>query len=221
METILIVEDDFIIRTELKKLLESNNYKVELFTLFLEDIKKVIYESTPSLVLLDINLPNKDGFAICKEIRKVSKVPIIFVTSSEKEEDELKSILLGGDDFVTKPYNKTILLEKIKRALEKNNPVNYKELCYNNVVLDLHLSLIRYDDKEIELTRNEFLILYYFFLNPKKIITKEELLEYLWNDKYYLNENVLTVNIKRLRVKLEEIGITNFIKTIHGKGYSI
>lgn len=221
METILIVEDDFIIRTELKKLLESNNYKVELFTLFLEDIKKVIEESTPSLVLLDINLPNKDGFAICKEIRKVSKVPIIFVTSSEKEEDELKSILLGGDDFVTKPYNKTILLEKIKRALEKNNPVNYKELCYNNVVLDLHLSLIRYDDKEIELTRNEFLILYYFFLNPKKIITKEELLEYLWNDKYYLNENVLTVNIKRLRVKLEEIGITNFIKTIHGKGYSI
>ncbi len=221
METILIVEDDFIIRTELKKLLESNNYKVELFTLFLEDIKKVIDESTPSLVLLDINLPNKDGFAICKEIRKVSKVPIIFVTSSEKEEDELKSILLGGDDFVTKPYNKTILLEKIKRALEKNNPVNYKELCYNNVVLDLHLSLIRYDDKEIELTRNEFLILYYFFLNPKKIITKEELLEYLWNDKYYLNENVLTVNIKRLRVKLEEIGITNFIKTIHGKGYSI
>jgi len=221
VETILIVEDDFIIRTELKKLLESNNYKVELFTLFLEDIKKVIDESTPSLVLLDINLPNKDGFAICKEIRKVSKVPIIFVTSSEKEEDELKSILLGGDDFVTKPYNKTILLEKIKRALEKNNPVNYKELCYNNVVLDLHLSLIRYDDKEIELTRNEFLILYYFFLNPKKIITKEELLEYLWNDKYYLNENVLTVNIKRLRVKLEEIGITNFIKTIHGKGYSI
>lgn len=221
METILIVEDDFIIRTELKKLLESNNYKVELFTLFLEDIKKVIDESTPSLVLLDINLPNKDGFAICKEIRKVSKVPIIFVTSSEKEEDELKSILLGGDDFVTKPYNKTILLEKIKRALEKNNPVNYKELCYNNVVLDLHLSLIRYDDKEIELTRNEFLILYYFFLNPEKIITKEELLEYLWNDKYYLNENVLTVNIKRLRVKLEEIGITNFIKTIHGKGYSI
>ena len=221
METILIVEDDFIIRTELKKLLESNNYKVELFTLFLEDIKKVIDESTPSLVLLDINLPNKDGFAICKEIRKVSKVPIIFVTSSEKEEDELKSILLGGDDFVTKPYNKTILLEKIKRALEKNNPVNYKELCYNNVVLDLHLSLIRYDDKEIELTRNEFLILYYFFLNPKKIITKEEFLEYLWNDKYYLNENVLTVNIKRLRVKLEEIGITNFIKTIHGKGYSI
>ena len=221
METILIVEDDFIIRTELKKLLESNNYKVELFTLFLEDIKKVIDESTPSLVLLDINLPNKDGFAICKEIRKVSKVPIIFVTSSEKEEDELKSILLGGDDFVTKSYNKTSLLEKIKRALEKNNPVNYKELCYNNVVLDLHLSLIRYDDKEIELTRNEFLILYYFFLNPKKIITKEELLEYLWNDKYYLNENVLTVNIKRLRVKLEEIGITNFIKTIHGKGYSI
>ena len=194
---------------------------MELFTLFLEDIKKVIDESTPSLVLLDINLPNKDGFAICKEIRKVSKVPIIFVTSSEKEEDELKSILLGGDDFVTKPYNKTILLEKIKRALEKNNPVNYKELCYNNVVLDLHLSLIRYDDKEIELTRNEFLILYYFFLNSKKIITKEELLEYLWNDKYYLNENVLTVNIKRLRVKLEEIGITNFIKTIHGKGYSI
>ena len=123
METILIVEDDFIIRTELKKLLESNNYKVELFTLFLEDIKKVIDESTPSLVLLDINLPNKDGFAICKEIRKVSKVPIIFVTSSEKEEDELKSILLGGDDFVTKPYNKTILLEKIKRALEKNTGI--------------------------------------------------------------------------------------------------
>ena len=129
--------------------------------------------------------------------------------------------LLGGDDFITKPYNKTILLEKIKRALRQFDPIQYKELKVKDMVLDLHLSIVKHNDKEVELTRNEFHILYYFFMNPDKLITKEELLDYLWNEKYYLDDNILNVNLNRLRKKLKEIDQPDFIKTIRGQGYQI
>ena len=129
--------------------------------------------------------------------------------------------LSGGDDFITKPYNKTILLEKIKRALRQFDPIQYKELKVKDMVLDLHLSIVKHNDKEVELTRNEFHILYYFFMNPDKLITKEELLDYLWNEKYYLDDNILNVNLNRLRKKLKEIDQPDFIKTIRGQGYQI
>ena len=109
----------------------------------------------------------------------------------------------------------------MKRTIKKQNPIQYKEINVNGVTLDLHLSLVKYQNNSIELTRNEFLLLYYFFINPKKIITKEELLDYLWNEKYYLDDNILTVNINRLRKKLEEIGLQDFITTIRKKGYKI
>ena len=129
--------------------------------------------------------------------------------------------LSGGDDFITKPYNKSILLEKIKRALRQFDPIQYKELKVKDMVLDLHLSIVKHNDKEVELTRNEFHILYYFFMNPDKLITKEELLDYLWNEKYYLDDNILNVNLNRLRKKLKEIDQPDFIKTIRGQGYQI
>lgn len=129
--------------------------------------------------------------------------------------------LSGGDDFITKPYNKSILLEKIKRALRQFDPIQYKELKVKDMVLDLHLSIVKHNDKEVELTRNEFHILYYFFMNPDKFITKEELLDYLWNEKYYLDDNILNVNLNRLRKKLKEIDQPDFIKTIRGQGYQI
>src|SRR5699024_9635980 len=136
-------------------------------------------------------------------------------------EDEIKSIRVGGVDFITKPYNKIVLLEKIKRALKLNNPINFRELTKNGYALDLHLSILKYQDKEIELTRNEFRILYYFFTNSGRLITKDELLEKLWNDKYYLDDNILSVNINRLRNKAKEIGITDFLTNIRGKGYKL
>ena len=218
---ILLVEDDPKIRQELKVLLENNQYEIAMIEDFTKDITEEINKIAKDLVLLDINLPNQNGFDICKKIKENASVPIIFVTSCTGEESELKSILSGGDDFITKPYNKDILLEKMKRTIKKQNPIQYKEINVNGVTLDLHLSLVKYQNNSIELTRNEFLLLYYFFLNPKKIITKEELLDYLWNEKYYLDDNILTVNINRLRKKLEEIGLQDFITTIRKKGYKI
>lgn len=218
---ILLVEDDPKIRQELKVLLENNQYDIAMIEGFTKDITEEINKIAKDLILLDINLPNQNGFDICKKIKEKESVPIIFVTSCTGEESELKSILSGGDDFITKPYNKDILLEKMKRTIKKQNPIQYKEINVNGVTLDLHLSLVKYQNNSIELTRNEFLLLYYFFINPKKIITKEELLDYLWNEKYYLDDNILTVNINRLRKKLEEIGLQDFITTIRKKGYKI
>ena len=217
---LLIVEDDFKIREELKILLESEGYQVEVIASFQNIIQDIIGKEY-DLLLLDINLPNENGFTICKEIKKHKQAPIIFVTSRNKEEDELNSILSGGDDFVVKPYNKYILLEKIRRALKLNDPTRHKELAVHDVLLDLHLSKVKYQEKEVELTRNEFRILYYLFLHVGQVLSKEKLIQYLWNDEYYLDETILLVNINRLRKKLEDIGLNDFVKTKRGVGYFV
>ena len=220
MEKILIIEDDKTIREELSILLINNNYDVSSIEEFL-DIEKSIKDINPDLILLDINLPNTDGFEVIKKIKKVTLKPVIFVTSRNTLEDELRSLNSGGYDFITKPYNKELLLLKIRKCLDEVNPKNHKELIVNGVVLDLHLSLIKYQDKEIELTRNEFLLMYYLFLNYPNILSKDMLIEYLWNDKFYLDENILIVNINRLRNKLRDIGLDDFIKTVRGVGYKL
>ena len=217
---ILIVEDDFKIREELKILLENEGYQAEVINSF-QNIAQDIMNQEYDLLLLDINLPNENGFMICKEIKKYRQTPIIFVTSRDTEEDELNSLLSGGDDFVTKPYNKYILLEKISRALKLNDPMRYKELVVHGVVLNLPFSTVKFQDQEVELTRNEFRILYYLFLNAGQVLSKEKLTQYLWNDQYYLDETILLVNINRLRKKIEDIGLTDFVKTKRGVGYYV
>ena len=220
MEKILIIEDDKTIREELSILLTNNNYIVSSIEEF-PDIENSIKDINPDLILLDINLPNTDGFEVIKKIKKVTLKPVIFVTSRNALEDELRSLNSGGYDFITKPYNKELLLLKIRKCLDEVNPKNHKELIVNGVVLDLHLSKIKYQDKEIELTRNEFLLIYYLFLNYPNILSKDMLIEYLWNDKFYLDENILIVNINRLRNKLRDIGLDDFIKTVRGVGYKL
>ncbi len=220
MEKILIIEDDKVIREELSILLTNNNYDVSNTTDFL-NIEKVIENIKPDLILLDINLPNISGYEVIKIIKKVTSKPVIFVTSRNTIEDELKSLRSGGYDFITKPYNKELLLLKIRRCLDEVNPKNHKDLVVNGVVLDLHLSKLKYQDKEIELTRNEFLLMYYLFLNYPNVLSKDTLIEYLWNDQFYLDENILIVNINRLRNKLRDIGLDNFIKTVRGVGYKL
>ena len=220
MEKILIIEDDKTIREELSILLTNNNYNVNSIEDFL-DIEDSLKEINPDLILLDINLPNTNGFEVIKKIKKVTLKPVIFVTSRNTLEDELKSLKSGGYDFITKPYNKELLLLKIRKCLDEVNPKNHKELVVNGVILDLHLSLIKYQDKEIELTRNEFLLMYYLFLNYPNTLSKDMLIEYLWNDKFYLDENILIVNINRLRNKLRDIGLDDFIKTVRGVGYKL
>lgn len=217
---IVIVEDDKILREKLSLFLENNGYN----TISIIDFKNAyeeILNINADLILLDINLPYSDGFEICKKVKEKFQVPIIFVTSRDTTQDEIKSIQVGGFDFITKPYDKTMLLGKIKRALKINNPVNYRDLTKNGYTLDLHLSLLKHQDKEIELTRNEFRILYYFFINSDRVITKEELLDKLWNDKYYLDDNILAVNINRLRKKAKEIGIDNLLSNVKGEGYKL
>ena len=182
MEKILIIEDDKTIREELSILLTNNKYNVSSIDEFF-DIEKSIKEINPDLVLLDINLPNTNGYEVIKKIKKVTLKPVIFVTSRNTLEDEIKSLSSGGYDFITKPYNKELLLLKIKKCLDEVNPKNHKELIVNDVVLDLHLSKIKYQDKEIELTRNEFLLMYYLFLNYPKSLSKDMLIEYLWKNR--------------------------------------
>ena len=220
MEKLLTIEDDKTIRDELSILLTNNNYDVSSIEEFL-DIEKWIKDISPDLILLDINLPNTNGYEVIIKIKKVTLKPVIFVTSRNTLEDELRSLNSGGYDFITKPYNKELLLLKIRKCLDEVNPKNHKELIVNDVVLDLHLSKIKYQDKEIELTRNEFLLMYYLFLNYPNILSKDMLIEYLWNDKFYLDENILIVNINRLRNKLRDIGLDDFIKTVRGVGYKL
>ena len=220
MEKILIIEDDEIIREELGILLSNNNYSVSSSVDFF-NIEKAIENINPDLILLDINLPDTNGYEVIKKIRKITNKPVIFVTSRNTIDDEIKSLNAGGYDFITKPYNKELLLLKIRKCLDEVNPKNHKELVVNGVSLDLHLSLIKYQDKEIELTRNEFLLMYYLFLNYPNILSKDMLIEYLWNDKFYLDENILIVNINRLRNKLRDIGLDDFIKTVRGVGYKL
>ena len=217
---IAIIEDDEITRLELSKLLNTQGYETVLLTDF-GNLTDELKQYSIELVLLDINLPYENGYEVCRKIKQVMPVPIIFVTSRDTNADELKSIQVGGIDFITKPYDTLILLEKIKRALQLSNPNNFRELVKKDCTLDLHLSILKYQEQSIELTRNEFRILYYFFMNEDKVISKEELLEKLWNDKYYIDENVLLVNMTRLKKKMKEIGIVHLLENIRGKGWKL
>ena len=217
---IAIIEDDEITRLELSKLLKGQGYEITLMTNF-ENLTEELGKYSVDLILLDINLPYENGYEICEKLKRITSVPIIFVTSRDTHADELRSIQVGGIDFVTKPYDTLILLEKIKRALRLSNPNNFREIVKKDCTLDLHLSILKYQNESIELTRNEFRILYYFFMNEEKIISKEELLDKLWNDKYYLDENVLLVNMTRLKKKMKEIGIVHLLQNIRGKGWKL
>ncbi len=214
---IAIIEDDEITRLELSKLLNTQGYETVLLTDF-GNLTDELKQYSIELVLLDINLPYENGYEVCRKIKQVMPVPIIFVTSRDTNADELKSIQVGGIDFITKPYDTLILLEKIKRALQLSNPNNFRELVKKDCTLDLHLSILKYQEQSIELTRNEFRILYYFFMNEDKVISKEELLEKLWNDKYYIDENVLLVNMTRLKKENERNRYCSFIGKYTRKG---
>ena len=218
--TIAIAEDNTTTRRELSRLLTSHGYETVLPDDF-KDLAGQLAGLSADLILLDVNLPYDNGYDICRRIRELTRTPVIFVTSRDTSADELMSIRAGGIDFVSKPYDPLILLEKIRRALRLTDPGNFRELTRKGCTLDLHLSVIRYSGREAELTRNEFRILYYFFMNSGKIIGKEELLEKLWNDRFYLDENVLMVNMTRLKHKLREIGITHLLENIRGKGWKL
>lgn len=220
MQKILIVEDDEKLRNELQIFLEKNGYEISVLTEFdnaVEDILNV----KADLILLDINLPNTDGEFVCKEIRKTSNVPIIIVTSKDSELDELICLNYGADQYVTKPYNIQILLAKISGLLKRNQNAgtNPEKIDCKDFVLNISRNTIELEDKKVELTKNEYNILYFLVTNRGKIISREEIMDYLWESENFIDDNTLNVNIKRLRNKLEELGVNDIIETKRGQGY--
>lgn len=219
MKKIMIVEDDKTIREELYYLLSNSNYEPILINDF-KNSKEEIIDSNADLILLDINIPYLNGEILLKELRKEINTPIIMVTSNTNEIDEVVSYSYGADDYILKPYNPTILLLKIsaifKRCDNNKTIVNYKDL-----VFDIGKGIIKRDNKEAILTKNEIIIFNLLITNKDRIVSKDELMTDLWNNEEYVNENALTVNISRLRSKLEELGYKDIIETRKGIGYRI
>lgn len=220
MKKIVIVEDDEIIRDELNSFLSKYNYEV-VAPIDFENIVEDILKEKADLILLDINLPFYDGYYICREIRKESEIPIIIVTSRDSEMDELMSMNLGADDFVTKPYNTAILLARIAALLKRasGSTASSTILKYKDFELNLSNASITYKDKELELTKNKVKILSCLIESKGAIVSRDSLIEYLWKSDYFVDDSTLTVNITRLRRKLEGIGIENSIETRRGLGY--
>lgn len=220
-QKILIIEDDPAIQAQLQTLLTGNDYEVNAVVDFAAVIEKV-KSFRPDLILLDIKLPGRSGFDLCSQIRCFSDVPIVFVTSSNTDMDELNSIMLGGDAFITKPYNTAILLAKISSLLKKANPASQSNsFSWQGAALYLESSTVEYNGKKVELTKNEVKILYYLFKNAGKICSRSDIIEYLWDNQLYVDDNALSVNINRIREKLCSIGLENFIKTKHRQGYTL
>ncbi len=219
MPKILIIEDDEKLREELKIFLNKNGYEATALTTFDNTIQDIL-QTNPDLILLDINLPNTDGEYICKEIRKQSNMPIIIVTSRDNELDELLSINNGADHYITKPFNIQILLAKIGALLRRTNmqEVNDK-IDVKDFILNTSNSTIEKDGKTIELTKNEYKILKYLVQNRGKIVSREDIMECLWESESFIDDNTLTVNITRLRNKLEELELKELLETKRGQGY--
>ncbi len=218
---ILLVEDDLTIQTQLKNLLSGNGYEVGIVTDFSKVIEQ-LKDFAPHLILLDIKLPENSGFEICSQIRSFSDIPIVFVTSSNTDMDELNSIMLGGDAFITKPYNTAILLAKIASLLRRAYASGRAEiLTWNGAALHLESGFIEYHGFRADLTKNEMKILYYLFKNAGKICSRSDIVDFLWDSQLYIDDNALSVNITRIREKLTSIGLSNFIKTKHRQGYTL
>ena len=220
MQKILIVEDDKKIRKELETFLNKHGFIAKGLEKFDNTIQDILNENA-DLILLDINLPYTDGEFVCKEIRKTSDVPIIMVTSRDNEIDELMSLNYGADQYVTKPYNIQILLAKINGLLKRNKKSDkeMQEIECDGFKLNIAERVIKKDDRKIELTKNEYTILYYLCINRGRIVSRDEIMDYLWESEEFIDDNTLSVNVKRLRGKLEELGLVDRIETRRGQGY--
>ncbi len=214
---IIIVEDNHKIRNELINFLQRYGYQ----TVGLEDFDTVVHDilkEKGDLLLLDINLPKIDGYSVCREVRKISEIPIIIVTSRNTEMDELMSINLGADDFVTKPYNTQILLARINSVLKRVNK-SVERIGCGCFCLNLARGVIELEEKEIELTKNEMRILNTLASRRGSIVTREGLMKDLWSANMFVDDNTLNVNVNRLRRKMEEEGLSDVIETKRGQGY--
>lgn len=221
MQKILIIEDEELIREELETLLLNAGFSVSSVADFDHTLAQIKAQA-PDLILLDINLPGQDGYSLCASIRRFSEVPILFLTGLSTVMDELQALTLGGDDYITKPYNIPILLARINGLLKRGKGTGKVDcLVYNGIRLDPVAGNLSANGQETELTKTELKILYYLFTHPGEIVPRLELVEYLWDNEIHIDDNTLSVNVMRIREKLRGIGIGELIKTRRGMGYKI
>jgi DNA-binding response OmpR family regulator len=221
MQNIFIVEDELKLRQELITMLERNGYECEGAEDF-ENIVETVTNKSPDLLLLDINLPVYDGFYICREIRKKSDLPIIVVTSNNSDMDELEIMNMGADDFIAKPFNPRILLAHIESVLKRTSKKPQSIiLTHKGLSLDVLKSTASYNGNCIDLTKNELGILKVLMENKGNIIPRNEIIRVLWEMEDFIEDATLTVNINRLRKKLNDIGLDDYLITKRGQGYTV
>lgn len=221
MQKIIIIEDDPAIRDELALLLGNEGYQALPVTEF-SGIAEQIQSAGADLVLLDLGLPGRDGFSLCADIQKSPGVPVVFVTSRDSAMDELRALSLGGDDYITKPYNIPVLLARIKAVLRRSGGAAEPDaLEAKGLRLDLSKGVVASGKGTVELTRNEINILAHLMRRPGEIVSRADLIEALWDSRIYIDDNTLSVNMTRLRTKLEALGLPDCIKTRRGLGYQL
>ena len=221
MSQIMIIEDDPAIREELALLLENEGYTPLQVTEF-TNVPEQAAQKRPDLILLDIGLPGRDGFSLCAALRKVVHAPVIFVTSRDAGMDEVRALSLGGDDYITKPYSVPVLLARIKAVLRRSGGLEAADLLEaEGLRLSLTKGSVSAGGKTAELTRNELQILACLMAHTGQIVSRADLMDALWDNQIYIDDNTLSVNMTRLRGKLAEIGLPDAIKTRRGMGYQL
>ena len=221
---IFIIEDDQSLSNEIKLALSKWGYSVGQVNDF-ENITNEVLDSNPKLILMDINLPSYDGFYWCSQIRNFMKVPIIFISSRDNDMDIIMSINMGGDDYITKPFSPQVLVAKIQAILRRtysyNNDLKSDVIKFKDITLNIVEGKLYFKGENVDLTKNELKIINMLMSNQEKIVSREEIIEELWDTDEFISENTLTVNVNRLRKKLKSIGLEDVIGTKKGQGYII
>lgn len=222
MYKVFIVEDDEIIERTVKKHLQGWDYEVRSAENF-SDIMKEFAEFAPHIVLMDVKLPFYNGYYWCSEIRKVSKIPVIFVSSVADNMNIVMAVSMGGDDFISKPFDLDVLTAKIQAMLRRSYDFIGQSLVleHKGAILNLTEATLHYNEKKLELTKNELRILQVLLENKDKVVSRDILMTKLWESDSYVDENTLSVNVNRLRKKLEQIGLMDYIVTKKGIGYRV
>ena len=222
MEKILIIEDDRTIANAVKNHLEKWGFEAKCAENF-KDIMTEFTEFSPHLVIMDIGLPYYNGFYFCSEIRRISKVPVVFLSSASDNMNIVMAMNMGGDDFIAKPFDPSVLMAKIRAVLRRTYDLGDRVpvIERGGAVLNLNDETVTHDGQKVQLTRNEFRILQTLMESRGKVVSRETLMTRLWEYDLYIEENTLTVNMTRLRKKLSGIGLTDFITTRVGSGYVV
>lgn len=222
MYKILLVEDDPNISRSIKSNLEMWGYSVSAVTDF-RDVLSQFVDFDPELVILDIGLPFFNGYHWCSEIRKVSTVPIIFVSSAGDNLNIVMAMNMGGDDFISKPFDLSVLVAKVQALIRRTYAFHGQAhlLSHKEVILNIGEGTLSYKSVKIDLTKNDLKIMQTLFEHPGEVVSRSEIMHHLWDSDSFIDDNTLTVNVTRLRKKIDDIGLEGFIQTKKGIGYMI